>query len=173
MVYVTHDQVEAMTLGREIVVLAKGAVQQHGPPREIYARPANLFVAGFIGSPAINLLEGEVSRTPGGAALGCPGAELELELPAEAASLAGRRVTVGIRPEHLRPAEEGFSAELELIERIGSESVLHLRRGEARLRTLAAADFSAETGSRLTLAAEPAAFHYFDDQGRRLEPGGV
>jgi ABC-type sugar transport system ATPase subunit len=172
MVYVTHDQVEAMTLGREIVVLAQGEVQQKGAPREIYARPANLFVAGFIGSPAINLLAGRVEGAGGGPVLACPRAELELELPPAAAGLEGREITLGVRPEDLRPAEEGFAAELELIERIGSESVLHLRRGEARLRTLAAPDFSAEPGSRLALSPRAEAFHYFDDQGRRLEPGG-
>ncbi len=168
MVYVTHDQVEAMTLGREVVVLAQGRVQQKGTPQQVYARPANLFVAGFIGSPAINLLEGEVGSGDQGPRFLCPAAGLELPLPAPAASLAGRKLTLGIRPEHLAPGPGPLAGRLELIERIGAESVLHLRRGGLDLRARAAADFSARPGEEIFLQVEAGACHLFDEKGARL-----
>jgi ABC-type sugar transport system ATPase subunit len=168
MVYVTHDQVEAMTLGLEIVVLAGGRVQQIGAPREIYDQPANLFVAGFIGSPAINLLEGEVRLGPDGPLLKCPNLELELSLPKEATSLEGKRLTVGIRPEHLSLGPGPIIGELELIERLGAESVLHFRKSHLSLRVRVAADFRANCGDILSLQADPAAYLLFDGQGKRI-----
>ena len=101
--YVTHDQVEAMTLGQEIVLLADGVIQQIGSPREIYQRPGNIFVAGFIGSPSMNLLPGKISTQNEAVKFDCPEAELSIPLPPEPAHLAGRDLTLGIRPEDLRP----------------------------------------------------------------------
>ena len=108
--YVTHDQVEAMTLGREIVLLADGVIQQIGTPRDIYERPGNLFVAGFIGSPAMNLLAGKISAQEEAAVFHCPQAELSINLPPELARLAGREITLGVRPEDLRPASGPLEA---------------------------------------------------------------
>lgn len=169
MVYVTHDQVEAMTLGREIVVLAGGRVQQIGSPREIYDQPANLFVAGFIGSPAINLLEGEVGLGADGPLLKCSHLELELLLPEQASILEGKRITVGIRPEHLSLGPGPLIGELELIERLGAESVLHFRKNNQSLRVRVTADLKADSGDTLSLHADPEAFLLFDSRGKRIK----
>ncbi len=173
MVYVTHDQVEAMTLGRHIVVLHQGVVQQEGTPQEVYQRPANLFVAGFIGTPEINLVPGVVEAGRQGVWLraGEKGEEMRLPLPTVPAEWAGRELVVGIRPEDLRPGRGRLQARLELAERLGGESVLHLRRGGVSLRARAPADFPARPGELVPLEADPARFHYFAGQ-RRVEPAG-
>src|SRR5690606_21971438 len=114
-IFVTHDQVEAMTLGDRLMVMNAGAVEQIGPPLEVYARPATLFVAGFIGSPAMNFLDAVVERD--GAALRV--GPHRVALPAPRAEWAGRPVTLGIRPEHLAPAGEDradLPIEVELVE---------------------------------------------------------
>src|SRR5690606_7981736 len=108
--YVTHDQVEAMTLADRLMVMNAGVAEQVGTPMQIYRRPASIFVAGFIGSPAMNFLPGRVAA---GGIVELPGGEV-LRLP-EAAAAAGRAVTVGLRPEHLALASEG-----------AADSVLHV-----------------------------------------------
>ncbi|MDQ4132136.1 MAG: sn-glycerol-3-phosphate ABC transporter ATP-binding protein UgpC [Actinomycetota bacterium] len=142
-VYVTHDQTEAMTLGDRVAVMRKGIVQQVGSPRELYNDPANLFVAGFIGSPAMNFLPGEVD----GRRLSLPIAELEL--PAELADgLPGntRRVVAGIRPEHFEDAAlvgddrrhgRTFMANIDVIEWMGSELYAYFRVDAAATGELA------------------------------------
>jgi multiple sugar transport system ATP-binding protein len=132
-IYVTHDQVEAMTMGSRVAVMRKGELQQVAPPREIYEHPRNLFVATFIGSPAMNLVQGTIARNGDG--LACRIGEQELSLPAEAApkgleEYAGRAVAVGIRPEHIREAgADGRTARLRAAVRtteiLGSELLVH------------------------------------------------
>ena len=108
MIYVTHDQVEAMTMADKIVVLQAGIVEQAGSPLELYHHPRNLFVAGFIGSPKMNFLPAKVTAVDGaGATVQLPGGS-SITVPAQAGRLkAGDTVTLGVRPEHLRPAEVG------------------------------------------------------------------
>ncbi len=135
--YVTHDQVEALTMGDRMAVMRKGVLQQSGPPQELYDRPANLFVATFIGSPAMNLVLGALERDDEGiaAVLG----ESRLRIPADVlrsrpglAGYAGRDVGVGVRPEHLKDAAgrngEGtrLQALVTLVESTGSERLVHL-----------------------------------------------
>jgi multiple sugar transport system ATP-binding protein len=139
-IYVTHDQVEAMTLGERVAVMRKGELQQTGPPQEVYDRPANLFVAGFIGSPAMNFVEAtldgnehELAVTFGSERLVVDAAERARH--SELEQLAGRRIIVGIRPEHLRDAmlfgETANGRHLEglvrLTEALGSEIVVHFQ----------------------------------------------
>jgi ABC-type sugar transport system ATPase subunit len=131
MIYVTHDQVEAMTLGQRIAVLHQGRIQQVADPRMLYERPANTFVAGFIGSPPMNLFEAELRRTKGRWALRFNGQSLLVETPL-AAPVDGRRVTAGIRPEALRlgePTESGFEAVAQNAEYLGHETLLHFHPG--------------------------------------------
>src|SRR6056297_936210 len=122
MVYVTHDQVEAMTLADKIVVLRAGRIEQVGAPMDLYKDPDNRFVAGFIGSPAMNFLEGRVT----GGAVEVPALQrslpLGIALPAD-----GTKVTVGLRPEHLTLAPEGATHKLELTEALGGVSYAHLK----------------------------------------------
>ncbi len=117
-VYVTHDQVEAMTMGHRIAVLCDGKLQQVDDPRTVYARPANLFVAGFIGSPAMNLVDAEVRDGV------CDIDGVRMELPAGLASRADGlgRVVVGLRPDALEPATDGIPARVEVVEDVGAEA---------------------------------------------------
>src|SRR5689334_5226335 len=127
MIYVTHDQVEAMTMGDRIAVLNRGVLQQVADPHTLYARPANTFVAGFIGTPPVNLFEARVAA--GGTNVEVAGVRWPVG-EAQEAALAGRdgaAVTVGVRPEDLRMAEPGVPAALEVVEPLGSETLLHWR----------------------------------------------
>ncbi|MFH1036291.1 MAG: sn-glycerol-3-phosphate ABC transporter ATP-binding protein UgpC [Pseudomonadota bacterium] len=170
MLYVTHDQVEAMTLGQRIVILAQGRVEQIGGPRDIYERPASLFVAGFIGSPPMNFLEARVAAGPRELVLRCPEANLELDPPPGFAAPEGLALTLGIRPEDLLPAPHGMlRAELEVMERLGPENLLHLRRRDVSLVAKVPPEFQASPGQILSLDIRPGRVHLFRD-GRRWEP---
>jgi multiple sugar transport system ATP-binding protein len=136
-IYVTHDQVEAMTMGDRIAVMRKGELQQVGPPQELYDQPVNLFVGGFIGSPAMNMLEGQLARSNGGLAVDVGGQQLTLDeaLGSRPAlrGYEGRTVIVGIRPEHVEdasltaaPSDRRLRGEVVLTEALGSEIVAHI-----------------------------------------------
>ena len=168
MIYVTHDQVEAMTLADKIVVMNNGRVEQQGKPLELYYRPANLFVAGFIGSPAMNVLAG-TAQPGGGINLGAAGM-----LPVEhAASVtAGQKLTLGIRPEHLKVTAgegAGLSATVDLVERLGEMGFAHLRLATGQM---VVAEIRGETelrpGGRASLMPESSHIHLFDAQGIRI-----
>jgi multiple sugar transport system ATP-binding protein len=120
-VYVTHDQIEAMTMADVIVILKDGRVEQIGGPLAVYDRPANLFVAEFVGSPGINLLHGEVSSDNGAPVIRSGG--IALPLPANAAVKPGQKIVYGIRPEHLRPSNNGagIAAKVIVVEPTGAE----------------------------------------------------
>ena len=122
-VYVTHDQVEAMTMGHRVAVLKDGILQQVDRPRTLYSRPANLFVAGFIGSPAMNLVEVEVGE---GRAVRLGSLALSLEEPVARDLAAAGAYTVGIRPEHLHLSDSGIPGEVSVVEELGSESYVHV-----------------------------------------------
>jgi multiple sugar transport system ATP-binding protein len=139
-IYVTHDQVEAMTMGDRVAVMRKGELQQVAPPQELYDRPVNLFVGGFIGSPAMNLLEATVERADGGmvARLGSQRVTIDEDALAARPGLKdyeGKMVVVGIRPEQLEdaeiaretPADRRLRGEVELREALGSELMVHFR----------------------------------------------
>jgi multiple sugar transport system ATP-binding protein len=138
-IYVTHDQVEAMTMGDRVAVMRKGELQQVAPPQELYDHPTNLFVGGFIGSPAMNMLEGTLERANGGLSvtLGSQRLPLDEETTSKRPALRnfeGRKLVVGIRPEHLEdaaiardiPSEQSLRGRVELREALGSELVVHL-----------------------------------------------
>ncbi|MBI1209296.1 MAG: sn-glycerol-3-phosphate ABC transporter ATP-binding protein UgpC [Azospirillum sp.] len=172
--YVTHDQVEAMTLADRVAVLDRGAIEQLGAPLEIYRRPETLFVAGFIGAPPMNFLNARVA--PGGSAVvldAGPALPLAAPLPDQ----AGRPVRLGMRPEHLILAEAGSTVagstvdvSVELVEALGADCVVHTRldaSGEPLLVRRPGAPTS-RCGDRLRLSAEPEALHLFDPAtGRR------
>jgi multiple sugar transport system ATP-binding protein len=131
-IYVTHDQVEAMTMGDRVAVMRKGELQQVAPPQELYDRPVNIFVAGFIGSPAMNMLEARVERRDGRVAAVLGEARLDLDEHSWLAAYAGRSVVLGIRPENLEDAElagrDGgarLRGRVELREALGSEVLVH------------------------------------------------
>ena len=165
-VYVTHDQIEAMTMADQILVLREGRIAQMGAPLELYDRPANVFVAGFIGSPAMNLLEGVVR--PDGASVDVAG--VALAAPKLASLTAGRKVTFGIRPEHLELDPTGFAATVVVIEPTGSETHVVLRLGQSDIVAVFRERHAFAPGQTVHLRANPAHIHMFDTgSGMRLD----
>jgi len=160
MIYVTHDQVEAMTLATRIVVMHEGAIEQIGTPAEVYERPRTLRVAGFVGSPAINRIAGQVDGGRFRAAA--------LQLPAPAAGPAGP-LTLGVRPEDvLLGDEQPFEALVELIEPLGGQHLLWLRSGEQLLCALLPGQPQRRAGDRQRFGFAAGRLHWFDAQGLRL-----
>jgi len=159
--YVTHDQVEAMTMADKIVVMRDGQVEQIGAPLDLYDRPANMFVAGFIGSPAMNLVPGTVRR-----ARGIVETADGLALPlADAGTLAdGQPVVYGIRPEHVALGSEGLPARVEMIEPTGSETQIQLRFAGQSLVVMRRERLDARIGDTVSLQPDPAHAHLFDPQ---------
>lgn len=136
MIYVTHDQIEAMTMADRIVVLRAGLIEQVGTPLELYNNPANTFVAGFIGSPKMNLIEATVRETsPAGTVLFF-NVGAQLTVPARPDLTTGRRLTVGLRPESLGPMADGtITGIIDVVERLGSETLAYLNLGSGPLVT--------------------------------------
>ncbi|MBS0539423.1 MAG: sn-glycerol-3-phosphate ABC transporter ATP-binding protein UgpC [Proteobacteria bacterium] len=169
-VYVTHDQVEAMTLGDRVVVMKDGVVQQVGEPLELYNSPANRFVAGFIGSPAMNFADVTLAERDGKVVAEAPGLRITLPdaLASRARGRAGRKATLGIRPEDLHVAgatdapEHSFEVEVEVVEQLGSEILLDTRVGPALMVASIDPEMKVKTRDRLKLALNPARLHLFD-----------
>ena len=172
MVYVTHDQVEAMTLADKIVVLQAGVIEQAGTPLELYHHPRNLFVAGFIGSPKMNFLPVTVSAvSDGGATVGLPGGAT-VAVPVRPGGLRpGEQVTLGVRPEHLQPAATGqLEAEVLVVERLGGETFLYAQLpGEQLLVVQADGENPTRVHDRIRVEVNPLTCHLFDGQGRAVE----
>ena len=170
-IYVTHDQVEAMTLGDRIVVLANGRIQQVGRPIELYRSPHNRFVAGFIGTPSMNFIEGNMRREDGGAVFVAEG--VRVGLPVERLAAATERQSMGIRPEDLRVAPRndasaeaaGMTGKVVLVERLGGTSHIHFDVGQHRLLALVAGDPLPEVGDVIAVHVPPARVHLFNADG--------
>ena len=160
-IYVTHDQVEAMTIGDRLMVLNGGYVEQFGAPTELYERPASVFVAGFIGSPAMNLFsvqaDNGVVTLPSGATLPYSGD-------------ARGEITLGVRPEHLIEGDGPFALEVAMLEQLGATTLVHgaLPGGETMVASLPGLQ-SREIGSSLTFAPLEGTLHFFDRDGLRIE----
>jgi multiple sugar transport system ATP-binding protein len=181
MIYVTHDQVEAMTMGDRIVVMNEGHIQQIGPPLELYERPANRFVAGFIGSPAMNFMDG-IAREEGGAlSAEVLGAHFDLPIPARerhtAAALRSRRIVIGIRPEDIYlagavPAPDGalaVAAVVDAVEPMGNEIFVYARAGGQDLVARVAPQRPPVPDEAVRLLFDTQKMHFFDpDTGDAL-----
>ncbi|HYF44817.1 MAG TPA: ATP-binding cassette domain-containing protein [Acidimicrobiales bacterium] len=166
-VYVTHDQVEAMTMADRMAVINEGRLQQVGPPQQVYDRPQNLFVARFIGSPPMDIIQGSVSSSDGGEVtvdLGEAGS-VGASVPAGAMVLSGRAVTVGIRPEHLAHGTGGLKGVVEVVESLGHERHLFVEVGGHRVvARQSAEDAAPSTGDRVELVVKPEHVHLFDPE---------
>jgi multiple sugar transport system ATP-binding protein len=170
-IYVTHDQVEAMTLGDRVVVMKDGLVQQVGDPMELYNEPANRFVAGFIGSPAMNFIGVRVTGENG--ALWAESEGMRIKVPApltpRLGPYAGKELTFGIRPEDLHIAGDGdetdlsFPATVEVVERLGSEILLDVAVGPSSMVASVEPTATAKVHETLRLAVNPARVHFFDN----------
>jgi multiple sugar transport system ATP-binding protein len=167
---VTHDQVEAMTLGDRVVVMKDGFVQQVGEPLDLYNKPANRFVAGFIGSPAMNFATVNLSEANG--ALWAANEGMRIKVPAEIAGrvgrYAGQSCVLGVRPEDLRlassadAADLNFDAVVEVVEQLGAEILLDVTVGSGMMVAAVEPTVRAKVRDRLRLALNPARLHFFD-----------
>jgi multiple sugar transport system ATP-binding protein len=167
-VYVTHDQIEAMTMADKIVVMHDGVVAQIGAPLDLYDRPRNLFVAGFIGSPAMNFLTGRVVRNGRGWFETAGGRRLPL--PPGAAARDGQAVVYGVRPEHLQASGEGVEAKVVVIEPTGPEVQVFTRLDDQDVTAVLRERLLLKPGEAIRLAPDPAHVHLFDAQsGERIE----
>ena len=170
-VYVTHDQVEAMTMADRIVVMHDGRIEQIGTPLDLYDRPDNLFVAQFIGSPAMNVVQGTLKRANGSAYVEAP-VGVRWPVPS-AAGADGQAVAYGIRPEHLELASGSMAGavpgEIIVVEPTGAETELLVQSGEAQIVLVTHGRPVVNPGDRIGLAVDPAMVHVFDQQtGQRI-----
>jgi multiple sugar transport system ATP-binding protein len=169
-IYVTHDQVEAMTLGDRVVVMKDGWVQQVGSPLELYNQPANRFVAGFLGSPAMNFATVSVQQEAGKVFVHNDGLKLQVgsEVAQRLATQSGRQVTLGIRPEDVviapptESSDYGFNALVEMLELLGSEILLDTKVGRDTFVASVEPTVRLKIGDKVRLAAKPDKLHFFD-----------
>jgi len=180
-VYVTHDQVEAMTLGDKIVVMHDGKIQQAGTPLELYQHPQNLFVAGFIGSPKMNLLPGTVATVTADSMIVSIGGGQQIRVDVAPAGVKpGEQVTLGLRAEHIHENHSGSEQLLgtvNLVEHLGEANFIYLSLSGGQDVVLRGdGNRNVDIGEQLTLSADSHAFHVFDAEGRalrRLKPGNL
>ena len=160
-VYVTHDQIEAMTMADKIVVMQDGYIRQIGAPLDVYDNPANIFVAGFIGSPAMNMMAATVRAGDGG-----PVADVGVaQVPIPAVGVVdGQKVTIGVRPEHLKPADAGLAGTVAVIEPTGAETHLVVRSDGAELVSVMNERGDFKVGQEIHLGVAPEAVHVFDGE---------
>ncbi len=177
MVYVTHDQSEALTLGDRIAVLKEGVLQQVATPMELYQRPANKFVAGFIGSPAMNFIEGVIQRSAdtgkGAGMCTFKGIDLTLDVPCDNESHG--RVFLGVRPQHIEVSGDGANkpkAEVGVVEPMGNEQIVYVTlSGGDKLVAVAPPNDPIRPGDIVSIRIRPEGVHVFDgESGRRIDP---
>ncbi len=167
-VYVTHDQIEAMTMADKIVVMKDGVVEQIGAPLDLYDRPVNTFVAGFIGSPAMNMLAGTARRAAGAVQIEVGGGE-PVRLPEATAAQDGQPVLFGVRPEHLALGAHGLSAEIVVVEPTGADTQLYCQVNGADVNVVLRDRTTCRPGDCVHLAPDLSKVHLFDAaSGRRI-----
>jgi multiple sugar transport system ATP-binding protein len=166
-VYVTHDQIEAMTMADKIVVMHDGIVEQIGAPLDLYDNPANLFVAGFIGSPAMNMIKGRIAGDDGNTFVAEDGTRLPVARPAGGA--AGRDLIYGLRPDYISLDANGIPAEVVVIEPTGSETQMIVKLGGADVTCVFHQRVHVRPGETIRLSIDAAHVHLFDaETGQRL-----
>ena len=166
-VYVTHDQIEAMTMADKIVVMHDGIVEQMGTPLELYDKPENQFVAGFIGSPAMNFLKGKV-KSNGSAGFEGPNG-VKLPLASAPANSDGQPAVYGVRPEHFTIADDGAEAEIVVVEPTGSETQVFAKLGGEQVVAVFRERHQFNPGDKIRLKPDPTLVHLFDEAtGKRL-----
>ena len=170
MIYVTHDQVEAMTLADRIVVLRAGRIEQVGTPLELYNQPANRFVAGFIGAPHMNFLNARVTEMRNGTAEVAITGGHRLALPLEAPVAPGTQLAVGVRPQHvtLGGGERSIPARVQLAEALGSETVVHADIGGDKMLAVISGQHRLAVGDSVQFSFADAPLHVFSEDGLRL-----
>ncbi|MCE6075552.1 MULTISPECIES: ABC transporter ATP-binding protein [Rhizobium/Agrobacterium group] len=177
MIYVTHDQVEAMTMADKIVVLSAGLIEQVGTPLELYHRPNNLFVAGFIGSPKMNVLPVTVAPADGGKVVVTLADGAAITLDAQGKAISPGKMTLGIRPEHIDATGKGdlvLSRPVRLAEYLGSETLFFVTLADGtELSVKADGLATAKPGETLSIGIPAAACHLFDEAGKAVINGDL
>ena len=174
MIYVTHDQVEALTLADRIAIMKAGVIQQLATPHDIYHRPANLFVAGFIGSPAMNMVAGKLVRQGPGWTLHHAGGTIDLARYPSAGPLSEREAVLGIRPEHIgvgqdRPERQPASGRVTIVEPMGAETILWTEFGGKPASIRVDGDSTVKPGDTVPFSFDVARASLFDAaSGERL-----
>ncbi|MCE6968338.1 sn-glycerol-3-phosphate ABC transporter ATP-binding protein UgpC [Cereibacter sphaeroides] len=164
-VYVTHDQIEAMTMADKIVVMRDGRVEQVGAPLDLYDNPQNIFVAGFIGSPSMNFIHGRIASSAGRKVFRSEGG-LELPVP-ETRAAEGQAVTYGIRPEHIQVGPGGIPVKVVVLEPTGSETQIFARSGGELIDAIVKDRIQAPPGDEIGYHIDPARVHLFDRQSEK------
>ena len=171
MIYVTHDQVEAMTLSDRIAVLDHGVISQVGAPLELFHRPANKFVASFLGSPTMNFLDANVRSCNGAAVvLDLPGGSSIVATPRNATANPSGTIEIGIRPAHIRVCDHGSDTAavfriVRIVEQFGTSVILHLDTAAGALVVESGSEVESKVGDKLGLALDPSRIHLFDVGG--------
>jgi multiple sugar transport system ATP-binding protein len=166
-VYVTHDQVEAMTMADRIVLMRDGVVEQIGSPLELYDRPNNIFAAGFIGSPAMNFLPGILHRNGNDIHVRMESG-VELPLPANAGGKDGEKVVYGVRPEHLALGNDGFDAKVSVVEPTGADTFVFSDVGGTAICATFSERHAFRPGERITLSPRLESIHLFDSESGQV-----
>ena len=161
-IYVTHDQVEAMTMADRVAVMKDGKLQAFAPPDELYDKPRTLFVAGFVGNPPMNFINVEVSRENGDYLARGDGIELTIQ-PEQGEKVVGKgKVIMGIRPEDVAVSEDGIHGEIYVVEPLGRDDLIDVRVGDAEVRVLADPDLGLKMGEVITLSFNADKLQFFD-----------
>ncbi len=160
-IYVTHDQIEAMTLGQKIILLNEGVIQQIGTPNELYKKPFNLFVAGFIGTPQMNLIEGYITKIEDRLFFQSSTLRIDVNHRNELREYTGKPVTIGIRPESLIPGKGFIKGIVEVIEHLGSENIIYTVVGDIKLTSRVSSDYKTRRGEEAEFAVQDDGIHFF------------
>ena len=167
-IYVTHDQIEAMTMADKIVIMEDGSIEQIGKPLDLYDRPRNIFVATFIGSPSMNMFEGEVAQRNGKTVFNSE--SIELPLPRIPMIEPGRRLVYGVRPEHIVPSDDGIESNVSHVEPTGSETLIYSQIENRQVVSQTPNRYSFSSGQKTKLAIDLDQVHLFDkDSGVRVD----
>jgi multiple sugar transport system ATP-binding protein len=173
-VIVTHDQLEALTMADRIAIMRDGVIEQIGSPHDVFAKPANVFVASFIGTPQMNLIEADVSKVENGtASVSFSGAPVQIATDQNLSKLNSQKITIGIRPRAFmpvsKPAKDTIESMAELIEPMGAETLVHARTpGGADIRVVVPREMRIKTGEALHLRPDPKQTHIFAEDGKAL-----
>lgn len=167
-IYVTHDQTEAMTMGTRICVMNKGEIQQVGTPKEIYNKPSNIFVAGFVGAPQMNFLHSKVMDQDGSILLNYEGMVILLNQKDQQVlkdlGYVGKEIILGIRPEDVQVVQTGFSVKVDLVEMLGSDAYVHFHIGEKSFIANVSSDLDISVADQIQITFDPDKVHLFDHE---------